>query len=99
MTIDAPQRSTTPDFLTEIEAAETLGITRRRLQYIRDTGRITYYAMRPPLYDRKDVEEFRESEAKSAAESAAWKAECQLRAAEKRAKRQSRIAGTASKSG
>ncbi|MBL8577771.1 MAG: helix-turn-helix domain-containing protein [Mesorhizobium sp.] len=78
------------DFMSEQEAADLLGITRRRLEYLRATGRITYYKMGPPRYDRKDVEEFRAAEAEEKAESARWKAEWDARAAEKRAAREAR---------
>ncbi len=82
-----------PDFISEREAADLLGVSRRRMEYLRAAGRITYYDFGPPRYDRKDVEVFREREATSKAESARWKAECELRAAEKQAARTLRRKG------
>lgn len=78
------------DFMSEQEAADLLGITRRRLEYLRATGRITYYTIGRPRYDRKDVEDFRAAEAEEKAESSRWKAEWEARAAEKRAAREAR---------
>jgi rRNA maturation endonuclease Nob1 len=84
------EKASFPDFITEREAAELLGVSRRRMEYLRATGRVTYYKIGPPRYDRKDVEEFREAEARSKADLAQWKAEYAVRAAEKRAAREAK---------
>jgi len=80
-----------PDFLTEQEAADILGRSKRQMEYLRYTGRITWYDMRPPRYERKDVEEFRDEEAKAKAKQARWVKLCRLRKERKRAKREARL--------
>jgi len=80
-----------PDFLTEQEAADLLGRTKGQMRYLRNTGRITWYDMRPPLYERKDIEEFRDAEAKAKAVQARWVKLCRLRKERKRAKREARL--------